>query len=174
MYCKIREKEYNSDIIVSEAGLINSIILGGRTCLSKIKNAPTLALGLLCELCASLFDFIKKKKFCHPLSCFCHDKLNFNGMYIIIVLPDRIGIRQLPVHIDGGTARREPCPDLHPLPLTNKNDFAQTFPFWILNHEEHEEHEEKINFVFFVSFVVKIELPEFVFFPLHYRGIGIN
>ena len=60
MYCKIKEKEYNSKIIECRAGLINPIILGGKTCLSKIKNTPTLALDLLCELYTRLIDFIKK------------------------------------------------------------------------------------------------------------------
>jgi len=60
MYCKIKENEYNSEIILCRAGLINTFILGGRTCLSKIKNAPKLALDLRCDLCARLIDFIKK------------------------------------------------------------------------------------------------------------------
>ncbi|MGA1842794.1 MAG: hypothetical protein ACMUIU_19420, partial [bacterium] len=60
MYCKIREKEYNSEIIFCRAGLINLIILGGRICLSKIKKVSKSALDLLCELCARLIDFIKK------------------------------------------------------------------------------------------------------------------
>jgi hypothetical protein len=60
MYCKIKEIEYNNKIILCRAGLINPFILGGRTCLSKIKNAPKLALDLLCDLCASLIDYIKK------------------------------------------------------------------------------------------------------------------
>jgi hypothetical protein len=60
MYCKISEKEYNSEIIFCRAGLINLIILGGITCPSKIKKVSKSALDLLCELCASLINFIKK------------------------------------------------------------------------------------------------------------------
>lgn len=60
MYCKINEKAYNNKIIFRIVSFVNLIILGGKKCLIKAKMQSKLAVTLLCELCTSLFDFIKK------------------------------------------------------------------------------------------------------------------
>ena len=60
MYCKIRKKVYNSTIDLSIIGITNTLVIGGERCFKKIIVVMTMALCLLCDLCANLLDFIKK------------------------------------------------------------------------------------------------------------------
>lgn len=58
---------YNNRVNLSMVSITNNLILGGERCLVPNKELRITALCLLCDLCASLLNFIKKSYYLKTL-----------------------------------------------------------------------------------------------------------